>query len=178
MTKWTDYVKRKANELGLSYGCAMTDRRVKEGYKQIQSPKAKKAKKAKQRQRSPSTSMSTSLEISSPNAKKAKQRSPSTSFEVSSPKAKKAKQRSASSSLSTSFEISSPKAKKAKQRSPSTSPKNDSIKKTLKKIMEMSPIKTPEFIKKQRLGRTKRPVRKDTEGFEDVDEFFDQFESS
>ena len=61
--KWTDHVKAEAQRLGLSYGCALTDERVKNSYRPAKA-KAKRPKgrpkKVKSRSKSKSSSISKS----------------------------------------------------------------------------------------------------------------------
>lgn len=49
MTNWTDHVIRESRRLGISYGCAMTDQRVKDSYKKLSSPKKVSPKRPKGR---------------------------------------------------------------------------------------------------------------------------------
>lgn len=138
MTKWTDHVKREAQRLGLSYGCAMTDQRVKNSYRQLQSP---------------------------PKAKRPKGR----------PKKNIRKSKSSSSSLS-----------RSPLRAASPAKRKNSLQQKLREIQQMSPIRTPDIIRQRQAGvkgrktgvTVQRNVNRDADSFENVDEFFDQFDST
>jgi hypothetical protein len=133
---WTDHVKAEARKLGISYGCAMTDARVKESYQASKPPKAKAKAKAKAKSISGSGSRS-----------KSRSGSGSGSNRYSRSPAKKAKIPNATKKLlktiledSGSFDpLASPK-------------KQNSTKQLVKTILEESPLKlsTPEVIRKIR----------------------------
>lgn len=195
MTRWTDHVKREARRLGLSYGCAMTDERVKQSYREGVPKKAKAKSKAKAkakaiRSRSPSRSSSKSSDSSYTTSSGSS--SGSRSMPLQSPRrpqtrsqtraqqpGAKRRPNSTQQTLRSIMEMSP-------IRSPKIPPKPSSTKKTLKAIIEMSPIKTPDYVKRQRAGvvgrktgaKIKRNVRRGSGSLEDVDEFFDQFSSS
>jgi hypothetical protein len=185
---WTEHVKTEARKLGISYGCAMTDQRVKDSYRASKPPKAKKAKakavKARPKSISRSSSRSGSYKSSS---------SGSGSYRYSGSPAKKAKAPNSTKKLlktiledSGSFDpLASPKILR-KVKTP------NSTKQLLKTIMQESPLKlsTPEIIRQRRavqragvVGRrtgaiVKRQVARDADSFEDIDEFFASSSSS
>lgn len=162
---WTEHVKIEARKLGISYGCAMTDQRVKESYRASKAPKAKKAKAKKARPKS--SSGSGSYRYNRSPAKKANP--PNSTKKI----LKKILEESGS------FDPSETPKILRQLKTPNST----------KQLMQESQLKlsTPEIIRKRRkvgvvgrrTGRTvKRQVARDADSFEDIDEFFASSSSS
>lgn len=146
--KWTDHVKAEARRLGLSYGCALTDERVKNSYRQKSPPKAKRPKgrpKKKVVSKSPSKSKSSSIS-KSPSVSK----SPSRRLSLS-PKKKPSSTKKALKQLIADSPYKTPELIKRQRAG-------------------VKGRKTGQVIKRQ--------VRRDADSLENVDDFFDQFSSS
>jgi hypothetical protein len=159
MTNWTDHVIRESKRLGISYGCAMTDERVKNSYKKI-SPKSrpKKVKSSPAKEKRPKG-----------RPKKVKTLQGNERFR-SPPVSRRISFSTPSSSLE---QIRSPIIERI--RSPTPPRKNINSIFREPKIIKRS-FSIPVGVIGRKTGQKTKRVVRDSGGFEDIDEFFDQFD--
>ena len=158
MTNWTDHVIRESRRLGISYGCAMTDQRVKDSYKKLSSPKKVSPKRPKGR---PKKALGISYisdvgrtSYQKPFRLKKKKLEKSSNIDEELDRIEQEYAVGGSLMLPVgalpSLPITPPRAKATLSQSVGLRPsrgahQTDTTKKTFKKILEMSPIKSPDF---------------------------------